>query len=104
LAHSSLYYRLCDESEENVVLMGRIDRLYTKWPFLGSRRLSVYLGRQGYQANRKRVQRLMRLMGLKAIYPRRSLSRAAAHHKHYPYLLRGTEVIDSCINKATVRA
>ena len=49
--------------------MRQIDQLYTKWPFLGSRRLSVYLSRQGWQVNRKRVQRLMRLMGLEAIYP-----------------------------------
>jgi putative transposase len=72
--------------------MRHIDQLYTQWPFLGSRRLSVFLRGQGYKVNRKRVQRLMRLMGLEAIYPRRSLSRVASGAKHYPYLLRGVEV------------
>jgi len=70
-------------------VMRHIDRLYTKWPFLGSRRLRVYLSRRGHEVNRKRVQRLMRLMGLEAIYPKRSLSRRAAGAKRYPYLLRG---------------
>jgi putative transposase len=92
LARSSLYYRRRGESEENLQMMRQLDRLYTKWPFLGSRRLRVYLARQGYEVNRKRVQRLMRLLGLEAIYPKRSLSHAAAGAKHFPYLLRGVEV------------
>ena len=92
LARSSLYYQPREESEENLAVMRQIDQLYTKWPFLGSRRLSVYLSRQGWQVNRKRVQRLMRLMGLEAIYPKRSLSRSAPGAKHFPYLLRGVKV------------
>jgi len=92
LARSSLYYQPREESEENLEVMRHIDGLYTKWPFLGSRRLRVYLKRQGYTVNRKRVQRLMRLMGLEAIYPKRSLSRVAPGAKRYPYLLRGVQV------------
>jgi len=92
LARSSLYYQPRGESEENLAVMRRIDQLYTKWPFLGSRRMRVYLSRQGYEVNRKRVQRLMSLMGLEAIYPKRSLSRAVTGAKRYPYLLRGLEV------------
>ena len=55
LARSSLYYQPRGETEENLAVMRHIDRLFTKWPFLGSRRLSVYLSRQGYEVNRKRV-------------------------------------------------
>jgi len=72
--------------------MRLIDGLYTAHPFLGSRRMSTFLRRQGEEVNRKRVQRLMRLMGLEAIYPKRTLSRASKGAKHYPYLLRGLEV------------
>lgn len=92
LARSSLYYQPRRETEENLAVMRQIDHLYTKWPFLGSRRLRVYLSRQGYEVNRKRVQRLMRLMRLEAIYPKKSLSRSAKGAKRYPYLLRGLEV------------
>ena len=92
LARSSFYYQPRGESEENLAVMRHIDHLYTKWPFLGSRRLRVYLNALGWQVNRKRVQRLMRLMGLEAIYPKRSLSRGATGAKRYPYLLRGSEV------------
>jgi putative transposase len=92
LVRSSLYYRPAGEDEENLQVMRLIDRLYTARPFLGSRRMSWYLQRQGHEVNRKRVQRLMRLMGLEAIYPKRNLSRAGKEAKHYPYLLRGLEV------------
>jgi putative transposase len=72
--------------------MGLIDRKYTEHPFYGSRRMAVWLKRdQGQEVNRKRVQRLMRLMGLEAIYPRANLS-AGREHKVYPYLLRDVAV------------
>jgi len=93
LVRSSLYYRPRDEDEENLQVMRLIDGLYTARPFLGSRRMSYYLRRQGQEVNRKRVQRLMRLMGLEAIYPKRNLSRAGKGAKRYPYLLRGLEVV-----------
>jgi putative transposase len=72
--------------------MGLIDREYTDHPFLGSRRMTVWLNEdKGEKVNRKRVQRLMRLMGLEAIYPRRKLS-AGRKHKVYPYLLRDVTI------------
>jgi transposase InsO family protein len=61
-------------------------------PFYGSRRMTHWLGRAGHEVNRKRIQRLMRKMGLEAVYPRPRLSMAAPEHKVYPYLLRGIEV------------
>jgi putative transposase len=72
--------------------MGLIDREYTARPFLGSRRLTRWLIGQGEAVNRKRVQRLMRVMGLEAIYPRPKLTAAGRGHRIYPYLLRGVSV------------
>jgi putative transposase len=72
--------------------MGLIDKEYTAHPFYGSRRMAVWLGQQGEEVNRKRVQRLMRVMGLEAIYPKPRLSAADPGHKVYPYLLRGVVV------------
>jgi putative transposase len=68
--------------------MRQIDELYLRWPFYGSRKMAEILG-----VNRKRVQRLMRRMGLEAIYPKRRTTQAAAGHKIYPYLLRNVEVL-----------
>lgn len=72
--------------------MRLIDEQYTKTPFYGVRRMAAWLRRIGEQVNRKRVRRLMRKMGLEAIYPKPNLSRANAQHKKYPYLLRGLEI------------
>jgi putative transposase len=72
--------------------MGLIDRQYTARPFYGSRRMVVWLGQQGEDVNRKRVRRLMRVMGLEAIYPRPRLSAPGQGHRIYPYLLRGVKV------------
>jgi putative transposase len=80
------------ESPENLRLMGLIDREYTEHPFYGSRRMTAWLNEdKGEQVNRKRVQRLMRLMGLEAIYPKPKLS-GGRKHKIYPYLLRGVSI------------
>jgi putative transposase len=92
LNRSSLYYPLTQETEENLLVMRLIDQQYTRTPFYGSRRMTNWLGRGGHEVNRKRVQRLMRKMGLEAVYPRPRLSQAAPEHKVYPYLLRGIEV------------
>jgi putative transposase len=92
LNRSSLYYPPTQETEENLLLMRLIDQQYTRTPFYGSRRMTHWLGRAGQEANRKRVQRLMRKMDLEAVYPRLRLSQAAPEHKVYPYLLRGIEV------------
>src|SRR3954466_8776100 len=72
--------------------MGLIDRQYTAHPSYGSRRMTVWLGQRGEEVNRKRVQRLMRVMGLEAIYPKPRTSTAGQGHKVYPYLLRGVVV------------
>jgi putative transposase len=82
LPRSTWYYQPAVETPENLALMRRIDELYLRWPFYGSRRMAEALG-----ANRQRVQRLMRRMGLEAIYPKRRTTRPSAGQKIYPYLL-----------------
>jgi putative transposase len=72
--------------------MRLIDEQYTACPFYGSRRMTRWLSQQGEEVNRKRVQRLMRQMGLEVIYPRPRLSVAGTGHKIYPYLLRGVKI------------
>lgn len=90
------YYRWLGEgqgeSAENLALMTLIDEEYTRRPFYGSRKMRDYLRRQGHKVNRKRVQRLMRLMGLRSVAPTPNTSKPAKAHKVYPYLLRNIEV------------
>lgn len=88
LARSSWYYHPRGETAENLALMRQIDAQYLETPFYGSRKLAHLLG-----VNRKRMQRLMRLMGLEAIYPKRRTTWPGAGHKIYPYLLRNVEVL-----------
>jgi putative transposase len=92
LARSTYYYEPVSESEENLLLMRFIDEQYLKTPFYGSPRMTVWLRQQGFAVNRKRVSRLMRLMGLGAIYPKPNLSQPALGHRIYPYLLRNLPV------------
>jgi putative transposase len=92
LSRSSFYYEPAAETQENLFLMKLIDRQYTAQPVYGSRRMTAWLQRQGYEVNRKRVQRLMRLMGLEAIYPKPNLSAPAPGHKVFPYLLRDVTI------------
>lgn len=80
------------ETEENLRIMGRIDALFMKHPFYGSRNMRAVLKREGYHVNRKRIQRLMRLMGIQAIYPKPRLSIGGKDHKIYPYLLKGLTI------------
>ena len=87
LDRSTYYYPLRTETRANLDLMRAIDLLYLKRPYFGSRRIGVELG-----VNRKRVQRLMRVMGLEAIYPKPCTSHPGAGHKIYPYLLRKTAI------------
>ena len=82
------YYEPCGIPERDLLIMRMIDEEYTRHPFYGARNLSDWLGRQGYPACREKVGRLMKLMGLEAIYPKRSLSIRNRDHKVYPYLLR----------------
>jgi putative transposase len=91
LNRSSWYYQAMAETEANLALMRRIDEQYLRTPFYGSRRMTVCLQREGEEVNRKRVQRLMRLMGLEAIYPKPRTTVTAICHK-YPYLLRNLEI------------
>jgi putative transposase len=92
LGRSSYYYEPATESAANLALMERIDREYTAHPFRGSRGMTAWLRREGEEINRKRVQRLMRLMGLEAVYPKPRLSIGGAGHKVYPYLLRNVPI------------
>src|SRR6202008_4667102 len=85
-------YQPATETEENLRLMRLLDQEYTAHPFLGSRRLTKWLIKQGERVNRKRVQRLLRVMGLEAIYPKPKLSAAGRGHRVYPYLLRGVTI------------
>ena len=89
---SGLYYQPVGESEENLMLMRLIDEEYTRHPFYGSRRMAVWLCDQGHEVNRKRVSRLMAVMGIEALYPKPRLSQPGEGHKIYPYLLKGVEV------------
>jgi putative transposase len=93
LSRSTLYYEPAGETSEDLRLMRLIDEQYTARPFYGSRRMTVWLTEQGEEVNRKRVQRLMRVMGLEAIYPKPRLSTAGKGHRIYPYLLRGVKVV-----------
>ena len=89
---SGLYYELVGESEENLLLMRLLDEQYTRTPFYGSRKMTEWLASQGHAVNRKRVSRLMELVGLEAVYPKPKLSQPGEGHRIYPYLLRGTTV------------
>lgn len=88
LSRSGYYYQPQGESPLNLNLMNLIDEQYTKMPFYGVEKMTAWLIRGGFIVNSKRVRRLMRLMGIEAIYPKRNLSIASAEHKKYPYLLR----------------
>jgi len=88
LARSSCYYQRMEESAEDLKLMRLMDELHLRLPFYGSRRLAWSLQQEGYAVGRKRVQRLMRRMGITAIYPRPRTSDPHPDHRIYPYLLR----------------
>lgn len=92
IARSSLYYERTGESAINLALMQEIDRAFTEWPFLGVRQMRRYLVSLGYNAGTKRVRRLMRLMGLMAVYQKPKTSEPNPEHKRYPYLLRGLTI------------
>ena len=87
-----MYRKPAAVSEEDRAIMVLIDRQYLARPYYGSRRMAAWLATRGHLVNRKRVQRLMRLMALVAIYQRASPSKAVAAHKIYPYLLGGITI------------
>ena len=92
IARSSAYYRAEPVSSEDLKLMRLIDEIHLRLPFYGSRRLRDELYDQDYVINRKRIQRLMRQMGIRALYPRVRTSQPGEGHKIYPYLLRNLAI------------
>ena len=92
ISRSSIYYQAVPESALNLHLMRLIDEQYLRTPFYGWRKMVAYLRRLGYTVNGKRVRRLMCLMDIQAIYPRRSSSSPDKGHKRYPYLLRNLPI------------
>lgn len=92
LPRSTYYHRPQPTPADDLMLMRTLDEVYLAHPEFGSRQMTRWLRRQGYQINRKRVRRLMRLMGLEAIYQKPNLSRRHPDHRVYPYLLRKLRV------------
>ena len=92
LSRSSLYYLAKPVDEEDLMLMRLLDQQYLRTPFYGVRRMTRWLREEEWTVNEKRVRRLLRLMGLEAIYPRPRLSEASAEHRKYPYLLKGVTI------------
>lgn len=92
LSRSSYYYKPVGIDDLTLLLLRLVDEEYTRHPFLGTRRMKTYLRELGYPLNRKRVQRLYRLLGIEAVYPKKNTSKACPEHKIYPYLLRGLSI------------
>ncbi len=92
VTRSMLYYEACPESAENLSLMRRLDELHLAHPVFGSRRLQIMLGREGGCVNRKRLRRLLQIMGIEAIHPKRRTSCPGDRHQVYPYLLKGLKI------------
>jgi putative transposase len=94
LSRSTLYYRKRPVSSYTLTLMNRIDEIYTQSPDMGSRQIRNVLRREGHKVNRKRIQRLMLIMGIKALFPGKNLSKpgTGSEHKVYPYLLRNLKI------------
>jgi putative transposase len=93
LARSGLYYKPRGETEENQQLMRLLDEEYTRHPFRGVWSMCVYLRKRGHAVNPKRIRRLLRKMGLEAIYPKPHVSKPAPGFQIYPYLLRGLPIV-----------
>jgi putative transposase len=94
VARSGVYRPKPATAADDLVLMRRIDELHLELPFFGSRRMTFELNKEGRGVNRKRAQRLMRMMGIEALVPRPGTSQAAPGHKIYPYLLRGVTITE----------
>ena len=92
ISRSGLYYQPAGISAEDLTLMKLIDRQYLSAPFYGARRMAVWLRKAGYEVNRKHIRRLMRVMGLSAIYRRPRTSKPACGHRIHPYLLHGMDI------------
>lgn len=92
LNRSTVYYQGQAVSEQDLELMRQIDQIHLKYPFYGSRRIRDRFEDHGIKVNRKRIRRLMRLMGIEALYPKKRTSQPGKGHKIYPYLLQGLEI------------
>jgi putative transposase len=92
LARSGIYRPVRIANDDELAIMRRLDELFLAWPFFGSRRMTAMLRAEGWVISRKRVRRLMRVMGLRALGPKPNTSRPAPGHKIYPYLLRDLEI------------
>lgn len=92
LSRASYYYTPVAVEPTELLLLRQIDEQYTKTPFYGVRRMTAWLRTQGQRVNHKHVARLLRQLGLVAIYPKRRVSQPAPGHRHYPYLLRDVPV------------
>ena len=92
LSRSTAYFRPKDVSDADLTIMRRIDEIHLERPFYGSRRIRDWLVAENHDINRKRVQRLMRLMGIMALYPKKGSSRPGKGHKIYPYLIKGLSI------------
>ncbi|SOD97259.1 putative transposase [Caenispirillum bisanense] len=92
ISRSSLYYRPANDNSADLALMAEIDRQFTETPFYGSRKMTAHLRRTGFVVNRKRVRRLMRVMGLQVVSRRPNTSQPNPEHRVWPYLLRGITI------------
>lgn len=92
VGRSGLYYCAAGENAEKVALMRKLDEQYTRTPYYGVRRMTAWLQREGWEVNPKRVRRLLRVMGLEAIYPKHKLSQPEEGRRVYPYLLRDVAI------------
>lgn len=92
LNRSNYYYEPRPTSQHELFLMRRIDEIYTEFPYYGSPKITAELHRQGIIVNHKAVERLMCVMGIRGIFPRRNTSKAHPYHHKYPYLLSGVEI------------
>ena len=92
ISRASLYYQPTTPSAEDLELMALMDRQYLKTPFYGSRKMQAWLQGQGHPVGRKKIRRMMRLMGLEAIYRRPNISKPIPEHRVYPYLLKGVKI------------
>ena len=92
VARSGVYRAKRPANDNDLILMRRIDELFMAYPFYGSRRMTLQLRSEGHDINRKRVQRIMRTMGIVALGPKPNTSKPAPGHKIYPYLLRGLKI------------
>ena len=92
LPRSSYYYEPIPSTERDLALMREIDETYLEFPFYGSRQMTSHLNRKGYKVNRKRIIRLMRLMGIQAIYPKPKKGGVKQEVIKYPYLLKDVKI------------